>query len=286
MNKITTYLFDEKKQLKEISWFRSVLYLFLLYKVGVYLVQFKALFSDERFIYHQVKRINLVVDSVFFLNNHYSVLLASVFIISVAVFSIIGLLKKSNYITNAILWFLVMNLTSFLYPTLTAGDYLLNQLLFFNCFFIPKESLNVVWNDIKTALHNTALIAIKFQVCLAYFLAGYYKVIDDSWMSGAAIYQTFQIPEFSNALLASVPYSITVVLTYFTIAYQLSFAFLVWFRPFKIYLFSFGILQHLLIAFGMGLFQFGIIMCICYILFLKYDSSSKFPADFADVADK
>ncbi len=274
LNYIATYLFNAKKQFKEIGWFRNALYLFLLYKVFVYLFQFKALFSEERFIYHHVKHINPVVDSVFFLNNHYSVLLALGFIFSVGILSIIGLLKKSNYITNLILWLLIMNLTSFLYPTLTAGDYLLNQLLFFNCFFMPQASKNLVWNDIKTALHNTALLAIKLQVCLAYFLAGYFKLIDDSWMSGAAIYQTFQIPEFSNALLASIPYSITIVLTYFTIAYQLSFAFLVWFRPFKIYLFSFGIMQHLLIAFGMGLFQFGVSMCICYILFLKYDYSS------------
>jgi hypothetical protein len=62
-----------------------------------------------------------------------------------------------------------------------------------------------VWNDIKNALHNTVLLAIKLQVCLAYFLAGYFKVIDDSWMSGAAIYQTFQIPEFSNALISFYP---------------------------------------------------------------------------------
>ncbi len=276
MNYITTYLFNVKKQTKEIGWFRNALYLFLLYKVFVYLLQFKALFSEERFIFHHVKHINLIVDSVFFLNNHYSVLLVSVFIFSVAILSIIGLLKKSNYLSNLMLWLLVMNLTSFLYPTLTAGDYLLNQLLFFNCFFVSNKSKNLIWNDIKTALHNTALLAIKLQVCLAYFLAGYFKVIDESWMSGSALYQTFQIPEFSNAFLVSIPYSICKALTYFTIVYQLSFAFFVWFRPFKNYLFSFGILQHLLIAFGMGLFQFGIIMIICYILFLKYDYSPQY----------
>lgn len=271
MNFITTYLFNKQNQTKEVGWFRSALYLFLLYKVFVYLYQFQDLFSNTRLIYHQVKHINVIVDSVFFLNNHYSILLAFSFISGVALLSIIGLLKKSNYISNAILWFLIMNLTSFLYPTLTAGDYLLNQLLFFNCFLAPKMSANLFLNDIKTALHNTTLLAIKLQVCLAYFLAGYFKFIDDSWMSGAAIYQTFQIPEFSNSILAAIPYSVCLMLTYFTIAYQLSFAFLVWFRPFKIYLFSFGILQHILIAFGMGLFQFGMIMCICYILFLKYD---------------
>jgi len=223
LNYITTYLFNTKKQTKEVGWFRNALYLFLIYKVFVYLFQFRALFSEERFIYHHVKHINPIVDSVFFLNNHYSVFLAFGFIFSVAVLSIIGLLKKSNYISNLILWLLILNLTSFLYPTLTAGDYLLNQLLFFNCFFMPQASKNSVLNDMKTALHNTALLAIKLQVCLAYFLAGYFKVIDDSWMNGDAIYQTFQIPEFSNALLVSIPYSITVVLTYFTIAYQLSF---------------------------------------------------------------
>lgn len=277
-------MFNAKKQTKEVGWFRNALYLFLIYKVFVYLFQFKALFSDERFIYHHVKHINPIVDLVFFLNNHYSVLLAFGFIFCVAILAVIGLLKKSNYASNLILWLLIMNLTSFLYPTLTAGDYLLNQLLFFNCFFIPQTSKNLVWNDIKTALHNTALLATKLQVCLAYFLAGYFKIIDDSWINGGALYSTFLIPEFSNAFLVSIPFSITLVLTYFTIAYQLSFAFFVWFRPFKIWLFSFGILQHLLIAVGMGLFQFGVIMCICYILFLKYDN--RFPADFADGADK
>lgn len=283
MNSITTYLFKEQNQTREVGWFRNALYLFLLYKVFVYVYQFQDLFSHERLIYHQVKHINPIVDLVFYLNNHYSVSLVSVFIFGVFVLSVVGLLKKSNYVSNTILWILIMNLTSFLYPTLTAGDYLLNQILFFNCFLIPKASSKILLDDLKTVLHNFALGALKIQVCLAYFVAAYYKIIDDSWTSGEAIYQTFQIPEFSNSFLVSIPHSITVALTFFTIAYQLSFAFLVWFRPFKIYLFSFGIMQHLLIAFGMGLFQFGVIMCICYILFLKYD---RVPTDFTDNTDK
>lgn len=274
MKFITSYLFDKVNQPKEIGWFRTALYLFILYKVFVYANQFQDLFSNTRLIYHQVTHINIIVDSVFFLNNHYSVALAVCFILSVAILSLIGLFKKSNYISNALLWFLIMNLTSFLYPTLTAGDYLLNQLLFFNCFLMPKTSIKPWLNDIKKSLHNTALLALKIQVCVAYFLAAYYKIIDDSWTSGEAVYQIFQIPEFSNSLLALIPYSVCMVLTYLTIAYQLLFSFLVWFRPFKIYLFSFGIMQHVLIALGIGLFGFGTIMVICYILFLKYDDSA------------
>lgn len=273
MNFITTYLFASKKQIKEIGWFRNALYFFLIYKVVLYVYHFKDLFSDERLIYHQVKYINSITDSVFFLNNHYTVWLGIVFVLTAFILSVIGLLKKSNYISNTVLWLVIMNLTNFLYPTLTAGDYLLNQLLFFNCFFISKASDNIIGDDVKTALHNTALLAIKLQICLAYFFAGYYKILDNSWISGTALYQTFQIPEYSNAFLASIPYSVCMIVTYITIVYQLSFAFLVWFRPFKIYLFLCGILQHIFIAFGLGLFSFGIVMLICYILFLKYDEN-------------
>lgn len=271
MNKITTYFFNSINQPKEVGWFRSALYLFLLYKVFLYIAQFNALFSDDRLVYHTVKRVNFIIDSSFFLNNYYTITLAIEFISGVAILSLVGLFKKSNFLTNIILWFLIINLSNFLYPVNTGGDYMLNQLLLFNCFLLPNKSNNVIFNDLKTLLHNTSLLALKIQICLAYFIAAYYKITDSSWIEGVAVYQTFQVPEFSNSLFQSVPYSITVVLTYLTMVYQSSFPFLVWFRPFKIYLFSFGILQHLFIAFGMGLVSFGLVMIICYILFLKYD---------------
>ena len=167
MSRIIDYFFNTKKQVKEIGWFRNALYLFLLYKVCVYLIQFQSLFSNERLIYHEVKHVNIVISSVYLLNDHYSVLLGVIFIILTAIFSIIGLLKKSNYISNILLWIVVMNLTNFLYPTLTAGDYLLCNLLFFNCFFIPKESDNVTLNEIKTAIHNkTTSMFSLFYSCL------------------------------------------------------------------------------------------------------------------------
>jgi len=274
LNNITTYFFNKINQPKEVSWFRNALYVFLLYKVFLFLAQFNALFSNNRLIYHSVKKINFIVDSCFFLNNNYSVLLAIVFIIAVVVLSIIGLFKKSNYITNFMLWFVVMNLSDFLYPVNTAGDYMLNQLLFFNCFLLPKPSHNLIINDFKTVIHNISLVALKTQVCLAYFIAACFKLTDDTWLNGSALNLTFQVPEFSNSVFQSIPYAICVVFTYLTLFYQLSFPFLVWFRPFKIYLFLFGILQHLLIAFGMGLVSFGFVMIICYILFLKYDYKS------------
>jgi hypothetical protein len=240
----------------------------------VYSLKFKELFSAERLIFHHKQSSGVINDFAYFLTQHYSVMLGAISVILLALLAMISLLKKANYLINFFLWLLVININNFLYPTLTAGDYLTNQLLFFNIFFLPKVSNNSAINDLKTSLHNVALLGIKIQVCLAYFLAAWFKVMDDSWINGMAVYQTFQIPEYSNAFFSMLPVSACLVLTYATIIYQLLFPVFIWLRPAKIYLLSFGVLQHLLIAFGMGLFSFGIIMIICYILFLKYDYKS------------
>jgi hypothetical protein len=274
MNRLITYLFSHKKQTKELGWFRFALYAFIIYKVYVYVVHYKELFSSQSLIYHAVKHINPLVDLTFYLNNHYAAGIAPFFILGTLFCALLGIFKQSNYISNIVLWLLIINLTNFLYPTLTAGDYLLNQLLFFNIFFSFKTSEKPAVNDFKTALHNTALVGIKLQVCLAYVMAAWFKLDDASWLSGMAVYQTFRIPEYSTPLLASLPLSICMILNYATIAYQLLFPAFIWFRPLKIYLLAFGIVQHLAIALGMGLFSFGIIMVICYILFLKYDGAS------------
>ncbi len=222
-------------------------------------------------IYNQPGFIGGIKDAVFILNNHYSKNLSIAFILLLATLSVVGLLRKSNYLSNLVLWLVMLNLNSFLYSTLTAGDYLLNQLLFFNIFFSVKRTPHTVVNDLKTALHNTALIGIKVQICLVYFLASWFKLTDSAWLDGTAVYHIFQIPEYTSALLFSLPLWCCVILNYATLAYQLLFPFLIWFRPLKIYVFAFGIIQHLIIAVAMGLFSFGIIMIISYILFLKYD---------------
>ena len=246
--------------------------MFVLYKTLVYLINFNVLFSEDRLILNSVTSLGFKIDLAYVLSNYYSETLLKGSIILTALFAVLGLLKKSTYVSNFGLWFLVLNLSNFIYPTLTAGDYLLNQLLFFNVFFSHQQSRFGILNELKVAIHNAGLLAIKIQICLAYLFAAWFKFIDVDWLNGLAVYQTFQTPEYSNDLFKEIPYSWCVVLNYATMLYQLCFPLLIWFRKYKVYLFIFGITQHLLIAFGMGLFSFGIIMILCYILFLKYDN--------------
>ena len=236
---------------------------------------FDALFSSHSLIYNSPKTIGWLNGSAYLLTNHFSVYSGVLLISIVGLLSFLFLCKISHYATRALLWLAIININNFLYPTLTGGDYLLNQLLFFNIFFNDNVIKNKISYDIKTATHNTSLIAIKVQICLVYLLSALLKLQDESWINGTALHFIFQIPEYSNALLNIIPSSICSVLTYATLLYQLIFCVMVFTPQFKKYVLAFGLLQHLAIALFMGLFSFGCIMIISYIVFLKYDNRNQ-----------
>lgn len=276
MNPIITYLFAFKHQPKEIKWFKNGISLFLFYKICVYVYLFPELFSENRYIYNSINPTNFLVDLAFFLNNNNCSPSFAIIIIScLLIFSLLELFNKSNYLIRFFIWIIIVNLNNYLYPTLTSGDYLLNQLLFFNIFLTNKNYVNIKVSEFTNAIHNVALIGVKIQICLVYFLAACFKLTDIKWLNGTAIYEIFQIPEYSNYFFATFPKWVCLISTYLVLAYQLTFCLLVWFKPIKKYVLALGIFQHLVIAFGMGLFSFGVVMILCYILFLNYDYKSQ-----------
>ncbi len=247
------------------------MYAFLIYKTVILFSQYQSLISNTNLIYHHPINSGFITDLAFILNHKNAELLTSLFLIFILTTSLIGLLNKSTMISNVILWFCILSINNYLYPTLTAGDYLLNQLLFFNIFLYHHTSKNIMVNDFKTAIHNSALLSIKIQICLVYVCSFLFKVTDVQWLNGSALASIFQIPEYTNYFLMSLNPIVCMILTYLTLAYQFLFPLGICFTKLKPYLLIFGVLQHLVIAFFMGLFSFGITMIICYILFLKYD---------------
>ena len=275
MKLITTYLFDKINQPREVKWFQNALALFLLYKVVIYFSQIEALFSSNAFIYNHPYNSHSYIDVAFVLTNFFTPQLAFIALSIIGIVSILTLFKISNYVFKILLWLTVINLNNYLYPIITSGDYLLNQLLLFNIFLNPTISKEISFiSDLKTVTHNISLLGIKVQICLAYLVAALFKLYDADWLSGQAIHQIIQIPVFSCALLQSIPTGILLISTWFVILYQLLFPVLVWNQKFKIYILSLGIIQHLVIALAMGLFSFGILMMLSYILFLRYDYRS------------
>ncbi|AEV86901.1 Sporulation-delaying protein sdpB [Actinoplanes sp. SE50] len=118
---------------------------------------------------------------------------------------------------------------------------------------------------LRTAVHNLAAYLMVFQICVLYFMAGYWKVTGEQWQDGVAMYYISHVTGFAlsstYAALMSNAFIGTAV-TYFTVFTELAFPFAVlsvrgWVRKTVILAIE-G--MHLGIMVFMGLVCFGLLM--------------------------
>jgi hypothetical protein len=190
-------------------------------------------------------------------------------LMALAILTLLG--KEIFFLSNFLIWMLVLNIHNKIYASNTGGEFMLNQLLFFNCFSSNTYvSTDKIHNQLKRLLHNFAVVAIIVQVCLAYLLSALPKLQDPSWLNGNAVAQIAAIDHFSLPHLSNnnILYQLALkFLNYVVLLYQLLFPALVFIRKIKKAFLLMGILMHLYIAFVMGLVDFGLIMMLSYLYF-------------------
>lgn len=151
---------------------------------------------------------------------------------------------------------------------MTGGDSLFQHLLFFCVFLSTGESKkDGAINDLDIAVHNTGVIALHLQVCIVYFLNAIAKLNDADWLKGTAVSDALAIHEFSLPAFYAAKGIFYVAMNYLVILYQLLFPVLVYVKKIKKWYLLFGIVQHLFIAFVLGLPSFGFIMILAYTIF-------------------
>ncbi len=269
MNKAVTYFFDKLHFADEAKWLRKLLALFVIYKCMYWFCDYSLLFSAESMVYKNDTVLPFWQWPAFILFRSQPGILSIVFLSSILLASLYVLFRgKQLRIAFFMLWFGVLNINNNVYPTLSGGDYLFQHLLFF-CIFLSnaRSKLSPVHSSLDTALHNTGMIALRVQVCLVYFLAGYAKLLDADWLKGNAISDSLAVHDYSTPLFYETSGSVGQVLNYLVILYQLLFPVLIWIKKIKNWYLLIGVLQHLFIAFAMGLPSFGFIMIIAYAIF-------------------
>ena len=270
MEKLISYFFFDSHLKFQTLWFKRLLYLFVVIKCVYWLCYFDLLFGNNSIVYSPNQSIGVFKNLAYILSVYPSHNLSLAFILLISTFSCINFFKHLYFIPDLFIWFMVININNKIYPTLTGGDHLLAQFLFFNAFLTSASVTNSTWRtSIKTVLHNLAVLAVIIQICLVYFLSALAKLTDEGWLFGSALISISQINHFS---LYSLKYEqlfnpFFVILNYLVLAYQLLFPFLIWFQKIKKPLLIFGVLMHLYIAFVMGILAFGIIMVLAYIYF-------------------
>ncbi len=128
---------------------------------------------------------------------------------------------------------------------------------------------------------NVALRLLQIHFCIIYLAAGLSKMLGGAWWNGTAIYQTMANYEFSplaygssivffrwlcqNFLLWQI---VMTAGTWFTVALEISFAFLVWNRRLRPFLVAGSVLLHTSIALTMGLAVFSLFMATMVLAFV------------------
>lgn len=273
LQRLNSYFFSEFHYKKQSLVFKNLLYIFLLIKCIYWLVYYPVLFGDLSLFFlkstTQLTLIKKLAFVLYFQNEPYAALL---FIIPIILISSLAIFKlRVPFVSEFIIWLLVINVHNRIYPTLTGGDFLLHQLLFFNIFISNNFSVkNKIRGEIKTLLHNLGVISVIIQVCIVYFFAALAKLEDSQWLNGTALEVISKVEHFSIPFIVNESSNFTGILkllNYIVLFYQLLFPVLVWFKKIKIPFLIIGVLMHLYITFIMGLMSFGVIMIISYIYF-------------------
>jgi len=114
---------------------------------------------------------------------------------------------------------------------------------------------------------NLSLRLIQVHMGVIYFFAGVSKLQGDRWWSGSAAWYTMVVPElelFSMRWLAQTPawlyVSLVFAATYYTLAFEIAFIFLVWNRVLRPIMLAGAVALHAGIGLFMGLMGFGVAM--------------------------
>lgn len=114
-------------------------------------------------------------------------------------------------------------------------------------------------------------IAMMLQICIIYFFASLHKLQGTVWIDGTALYYVLNSDDFSASSLNAIITSSAVFVKFFTwfaIAFQLSFPFLVSFKKTKYPILLLGVFFHIGIFILMRIDNFSLIMLACYAIFL------------------
>lgn len=279
MKKVVSYFFSEYNLSHQTLKFKQLLYLFIVIKVIYWLWYYNLYFGKNAIAYIKPYSLGAFKDMAFLLYNNKSFSAGYFFIFGTLFFLALSyFVKKIPILFEVFLWFLVINIHNKLYPTLTGGDHLLNQFLFFNCFLSKTRSNSSIWlNDLTKCFHNFGVLAIVIQIQIVYLIAGSAKLNSSDWLSGIAIINLGEVNYFN---LYSNTFSFAGIFGYFfnylILFYQLLFPVLIWVEKIKKPLLVIGILTHLYIAFVMGIMGFGLIMLIPYVYFWPVKNTNNF----------
>lgn len=141
-------------------------------------------------------------------------------------------------------------------------------------YTIEKESSQRLCNLVS----NLVAYSIILNLCLVYFLAGYFKLQNFYWLQGSGILYFLNDERFSifaSGTTVQLPTWLMLTLNYGIIAFELGFPFLVWFKKSRNFILILGLLLHLGIYLFLMIYGMSIVFVLQYALFISDEELSR-----------
>jgi hypothetical protein len=188
------------------------------------------------------------------------------------VFLVVAIYRRPDYITNAVLFWLVLSLLKLKYPLFNGSDFVLVMMCLYS---IPLATPND--HPVLVGGFNFSRLLLQWQVIVIYLVSGYDKLLEPAWRTGEVFDQirNFEVmfnPWF-DAALSSAPLRLAAAWT--TIAFEMMFGILVYVKRTRLWVLCVGIVFHILIWLMLGLPDFASVMMISYLIFLNDDDYRK-----------
>jgi hypothetical protein len=196
--------------------------------------------------------------------------------------ALLWLLGWRTRILTPLHWVLVWSLRE-RYPLLwDGGDNLMQLVLLYAVFMNVSEHFSLdsmrraaqplVERPIRAMFHNAGLLAAAMQLSLVYGIAGLSKVQGETWQNGTSLYYALRAGEFTWPGMSHLIYensAVLVFLSYATVAFQVSFPFMLFLgRRTRLLWMLAGLCFHLGIATFMALFTFAMFMMAVDLIFI------------------
>ncbi|MBL7858220.1 MAG: HTTM domain-containing protein [Cyclobacteriaceae bacterium] len=202
--------------------------------------------------------------------------------LALLLFAVIFLLRPRYFLLIVFCW-ISFNFYLITLPLANGSDILLYVLAFWSVFMIAYPGFeNKILHAGQNVIANLGWLACQMQVVIIYFVSGADKVMSPIWRSGEAIdYVThFDILFPSYLTFLQGQEWINLVVSWFTITFELGFVVFVWFRKTRILFLVTGILFHLCIAVMLSIPEFSLLMILSYITFLKENEAERLVKKF------
>jgi len=282
INRFFAKLYEQPKRSLYLPVFRVYIAFHLLKKLLFQWTSLETLYGLDSFLGKGgIYIFHIAVDWHWFLANYQ--LLTFLYMIVLVLFAF-GIGKHFTALIVLIFVEIFQGMNSYV---LNGGDNLLKFQMIYMTFcdsyqylaFSKLKFKSAVTQKISNMLTNLAVCSIIIHLALVYFTTGLHKAHADAWFNGVATYYTLSLERFAgtryNALIVKNGYFVTLT-TYFTLLWELSFAFVVWYKKLRVYVLLCGVMLHLGIYIFMMIHDFQILYVMTYGLFFTDNEIKSF----------